>query len=351
MEPPWYKYSVRRSIQAFLSEVHQKMHQRATPLETMTWIAEVTASTNFGHLEKQLKVMGNLLMQARSGVDSVLWADTKSRISETNLSNLRYAFARLVAENWQYAFRVRGDGVMVVHDLSLEWVNFGLWKPRYHVGNPSTIGDLRHAKNRIKMCNYSRCRLNTELVPELSIFARQHPGTLRVKSGFSRCPKCKVSYCSQACGNLAHHEGEHRCKTNIYMTDMLNELHNLICYKDETKMEKGKQEEQEVIPEKVIRVTIHDTQPPTWEVDRVKLLALPAACPNLRRAVVQQDLCTGNERLLLLKYEAKNRTFVQSRVCKSILYEWMGPIVEYYRFFAPWWTVEEEEEEESVDEQ
>ena len=105
---------------------------------------------------------------------------------------------------------------------------------------------------------------------------------------------------------------------------MLNELHQLICYKDEMKMEKGKEEEQKVIPEKVIRVHIHDTQPRTWEVDRIKLpaQAAQAACPNLRRAVVQQDLCTGNERLLLLNYKAKNRTFVQYLVCKSIIYEW-----------------------------
>jgi hypothetical protein len=324
---PWY--SVRRSIQAFLSEVHQKMHQGATPLETMTWIAEVTASAKFN----------SLVHQACSGVDS--GADLDGSAWQSQISTMSHEFAQLVAENWQDTFQVptSSNRVMVVAKLSWDWVESGLWKPRYRVGNPSTIGDLRHANSRIKMCNYSRCRLNTELVPELSIFARQHPDTSRVKSGFSRCPQCKVSYCSQACRN----GGEHRCETNIYMTDMLNEIHNLICYKDETNMEKQEEKEE---GGKVIMVTIrdtHDTQPPTWEVDRVKL-ALPAACPNLRRAVVQQDLCTGNERLLLLKYEAKNCTFVQSRVCKSILYEWMGQIVGYYRFYRPWWTVEEEEE-------
>ena len=78
-------------------------------------------------------------------------------------------------------------------------------------------------------------------------------------------------------------------------------------------MGKGKKEEQKRILEKVIRLTIHDTQPGKWEVDRIELPPTQAAqdaCRNLRRAVVQQDFCTGNERLLLLNYKAKNRTFV-----------------------------------------
>ena len=45
-------------------------------------------------------------------------------------------------------------------------------------------------------------------------------------------------------------------------------------------------------------------------VPRINCLPRLPKLPALRRAVVQQDFCTGNERLLLLNYKAKNRTFV-----------------------------------------
>ena len=187
------------------------------------------------------------------------------------------------------------------------------------------------------MCNYSQCKLNTELVPELSMFSRE-------KSGFLKCLTCKrladelagtgplvaagrtaSSYCSRVCFKKAWKSQEHVCETELSLTGLLKEFRALIC--SEPLLTVGE--------EKVIMVVVHSPLHRyanlTFDIERIRLSVdcLPAACPNLRKAVVQQDLCTGNECLLLLKWEKGDRILVQSLVCESVNEDWFRLIVTY----------------------
>ena len=58
---PWYEYSARLNIHAFLGLVHQQKYgQDSIPREIMTWIAEVagTGSAEFRNLAPWLTVRG-----------------------------------------------------------------------------------------------------------------------------------------------------------------------------------------------------------------------------------------------------------------------------------------------------
>ena len=99
------------------------------------------------------------------------------------------------------------------------------------------------------------------------------------------------SYCSRFCFKKAWRSQEHVCKTELDLTGLLKEFRALIC--SEPLLTVGE--------EKVIMVVIHNHMM-TFDIQHISLSVdcLPAACPNLRKTVVQQDLCTGTECLLLV---------------------------------------------------